>query len=81
MSTYELQIFDSYPEANIYADGMAASIYGQYPPLVNASLPPLEWQTFDVVFLRPVVDKQGTLKTCRQITPYHSGPWQSRSVS
>jgi hypothetical protein len=73
MQTYELQIFDSYPEANIYADGMAASIYGQYPPLVNASLPPLEWQTFDVVFLRPVFDKQGALKSPAIMTVFHNG--------
>jgi len=73
MQTYELQIFDSYPEANIYADGMAASIYGQYPPLVNPSLPPLEWQTFDIVFLRPVFDNQGNLKSPAILTVFQNG--------
>jgi hypothetical protein len=73
MKTYELQIFDSYPTANIYADGMAAAIYGQYPPLVNASLPPLEWQTFDVVFLRPVFDTKGALKKPAIMTVFHNG--------
>src|SRR5213592_3629726 len=46
---YELQILDSY-QNRTYADGSCASIYGQYPPLVNASRPPGEWQTYDVVF-------------------------------
>ncbi len=73
MQTYELQIFDSYPEANIYADGMAASIYGQYPPLVNPSLPPLQWQTFDIVFIRPVFDKQGNLKSPAILTVFQNG--------
>jgi hypothetical protein len=73
MKTYELQIFDSYPEANIYADGMAAAIYGQYPPLVNASLPPLDWQTYDIVFLRPVFDSDGKLKSPAIMTVFHNG--------
>lgn len=73
MQTYELQIFDSYPDANIYADGMAASIYGQYPPLFNASLPPLAWQTFDIVFIRPVFDKQGALQSPAFLTVFHNG--------
>jgi hypothetical protein len=73
MSTYELQIFDSYPDANIYADGMAASIYGQYPPLVNASLPPLAWQSFDIVFLRPEFDNKGKLLSPAKMTVFHNG--------
>ena len=73
MQTYELQIFDSYPEANIYADGMAGSIYGQFPPLVNASLPPLAWQTFDIVFLRPEFDDQGKLESPAVLTVFHNG--------
>jgi len=73
MQTYELQIFDSYPDANIYADGMASSIYGQYPPLVNASLPPLKWQTFDVVFIRPLLDQQGTLISPAIMTVFQNG--------
>jgi hypothetical protein len=29
---------------------MASSIYGQWPPLVNAARKPGEWQTYDIVF-------------------------------
>ena len=40
METYEVQVLNSFDNTT-YADGSAASIYGQYPPLVNASrLPP-----------------------------------------
>ena len=44
MGLYEVQVLDSY-ENKTYADGQAAALYGQYPPLVNASLPPGQWQT------------------------------------
>lgn len=52
MGLYELQILDSYDNLT-YADGQAASIYGQWPPLVNAARKPGEWQTYDVVFEAP----------------------------
>ena len=44
MGRYELQILDSY-HADTYTDGQAAAIYGQYPPLLNASRPPGQWQS------------------------------------
>src|SRR2546430_1918584 len=43
---YETQVLDSY-QSKTYADGQAAAIYGQYPPLVNASRPPGQWQTYE----------------------------------
>ena len=49
MGLYELQVLDNY-QAETYADGMAGSIYGQYPPLANATRPPGQWQSYDVVF-------------------------------
>ena len=41
---YEVQVLDSYNNRT-YRNGQAASIYKQYPPLVNASKKPGEWQT------------------------------------
>ena len=41
---YEVQVLDSYENVT-YADGQASAIYGQSPPLVNASRPPGQWQT------------------------------------
>jgi hypothetical protein len=52
MSRYEIQVLDNYHAAT-YADGMAGAIYGQWPPLVNPSRKPGEWQSYDVVFEGP----------------------------
>ena len=55
MDKYEVQVLDSY-NSPTYADGQAAAIYGQQPPAVNACRGPGEWQTYDIVFHRPVFD-------------------------
>jgi len=52
MGKYEVQVLDSY-ENLTYADGQAAAIYGEYPPLVNVARKPGEWQTYDIVFEAP----------------------------
>lgn len=70
MGLYELQIYDSY-SSKIYADGSAAAIYGQTPPLVNACLPPGQWQSFDVLFTAPVF-KEGRLVSPGRITVLHN---------
>jgi hypothetical protein len=31
-------------------------VYGQTPPLVNASLPPGEWEVYDILFTAPKFD-------------------------
>ncbi len=49
---YEVQVLDSF-ENPTYADGQAGSIYGQYPPLRNASKAPGRWQTYDIIFEAP----------------------------
>ena len=55
MGRYEVQVLDSF-QNRTYADGMAASIYGDWPPLVNAARKPGEWQTYDIVFEAPRFD-------------------------
>jgi hypothetical protein len=55
MGRYEIQVLDSYNNRT-YADGMAASIYGEWPPLVNAARKPGEWQTYDIAFEAPKFD-------------------------
>ena len=72
MSTYEVQVLDSYHAAT-YPDGQAASIYGQYPPLVNAMRPPGEWQVYDIVFHRPHFDAAGRVTTPARLTVFHNG--------
>lgn len=72
MNNYELQVLDSY-QAKTYSDGQAASVYGQYPPLVNASLPPGKFQTYDIVFHGPRFDTAGKLAEAATITVLHNG--------
>jgi 3-keto-disaccharide hydrolase len=71
MGLYEIQIFDSWNE-KIYPDGMAAAIYGQTPPLVNASRPPGEWQSYDIIFTAPVFDGDRLVSPAR-VTMLHNG--------
>jgi hypothetical protein len=53
MGRYEVQVLDSFNNIT-YADGMAASIYGEHPPMVNAARKPGEWQTYDIMFEAPL---------------------------
>lgn len=72
MGLYEIQVLDSYHNPT-YADGMAGAVYGQYPPLVNASLPPGDWQMFDIVFHGPRFDDRGQLTRLATITVLQNG--------
>jgi len=67
-----VQIFDSYG-TKIYPDGQAAAIYAQTPPLVNASRPPGQWQTYDIVFTAPRFDDAGQVTAPARITMFHNG--------
>jgi hypothetical protein len=71
MSTYELQVLDSYQNPT-YPDGQAGAIYGQHPPLVNASRPPGQWQTFDIFFRAPRFDAAGNLLSPARMTVLHN---------
>jgi Domain of Unknown Function (DUF1080) len=72
MGMFEIQVIDSY-QADTYADGQAGAIYGQYPPLANASRPPGEWQTYDIAFRRPRFDRDGKLLQSARFTLIHNG--------
>lgn len=71
MGLYELQVFDSYM-CKIYADGSAAAIYGQTPPMANASRKSGEWQSYDIVFTAPRFEG-GKLVKEAFITVIHNG--------
>lgn len=71
-SLYEVQVLESYANKT-YPDGQAAAIYCQYPPLVNASLPPGEWQTYDIVFHGARFDGSGNLTRTATVTLLYSG--------
>ena len=69
---YEIQVLDSF-QNRTYADGQAAAIYGQYPPLVNASRPPGQWQTYDIIFKAPRFEEDGSLESPAYVTMLHNG--------
>lgn len=72
MGNFEVQVLDSF-ENPTYADGGAASIYGQFPPLVNASRKPGQWQSYDIIFKTPRFDESGQLVSKAMITVLHNG--------
>jgi hypothetical protein len=71
MSRYEIQILDSFDNPT-YPDGQAGAIYGQFPPLVNASRRPGEWQSFDIVFTAPRFNGSALVSPAR-VTVLHNG--------
>jgi hypothetical protein len=72
MNRYELQVLDSYGNTT-YSNGQAGSIYKQHIPRVNASRPPGEWQTYDVLFTAPQFYIDSSLKSAARITVFHNG--------
>ena len=71
MGKYEVQVLNSYNNRT-YADGQAASVYGQNPPLVNACRKPGLWQSYDIIFHRPVF-KEGKVVKPATVTVLHNG--------
>jgi hypothetical protein len=70
-SRYEIQVLDSYRNPT-YADGQVGAIYGQWPPLANASRRPGEWQTYDIVFEAPRFEGEKLVKPA-YFTVIHNG--------
>ncbi len=71
MNRYEIQVLDCWDNPT-YADGQAASIYGQWPPLANACRKPGEWQSYDIVFEAPKFEG-GKLMQPGYATVFHNG--------
>jgi hypothetical protein len=72
MRQYEVQVLDSHGNKT-YPDGQASALYGQYPPLVNASRPAGEWQTYDIVFHAPRFGADGAVARPARVTVFHNG--------
>lgn len=72
MDTYEVQILDSFNNIT-YPDGQAGALYGRKKPLVNVSRGPGEWQTFDIIFHRPIFDKDGEVVKRATFIIFHNG--------
>lgn len=68
---YEVQVLDSFgmPPMWDYCGG----IYKVAAPLVNATLPPLQWQTYDIEFHAAQFNEQGEKTRNAHITVMHNG--------
>ncbi|MCF7956732.1 MAG: DUF1080 domain-containing protein [Phycisphaerae bacterium] len=86
MGTYEVQVLDSYQKSAdldekgnaiydnpTYADGQAGALYGRNKPLVNVCRKPGQWQSYDIIFHRPVFDKAGKVVKKATFTVIHNG--------
>lgn len=72
MGTYEVQVLDSF-ENQTYADGQASALYGRSKPLANASRKPGQWQSYDIIFHRPIFDENGKITRRATFTVIHNG--------
>ncbi len=76
MNHYEVQILDSFNSPTYY-DGQCASIYKESPPYVNVCRKPGEWQTYDVIFTKPILQIENNKVTevirPAYITVIHNG--------
>ncbi len=52
---YEIQVLDSF-ENKTYPDGQCGALYGRAVPLVNACCKPGQWQSYDIVYHRPLFE-------------------------
>ena len=72
MGRYEIQVLDSF-ENMTYPDGQAGALYGRSKPLVNASRKPGEWQSYDIIYHRPIFDEAGKVVRRATFTVLHNG--------
>ncbi len=68
---YEVQVLDSFGLDT--ASNECGGIYKVAVPKVNASLPPLHWQTYDISFKAPRLDADGSVKKFARMTVRHNG--------
>lgn len=71
MGRYEVQVLACY-ENKTYPDGQAGGMYGQFPPLVNASSPKGEWNSYDIVFKAPRYEGEKVVEPAK-LTLFHNG--------
>ena len=68
--SFEIQILDSY--GFDVKSNWAGAIYGQHTPIVNASFPPLQWQTYDIHLASPRFSGDQKQESAR-MTVYYNG--------
>ena len=70
---YELQVLDSYGLDS--KDDDCGGIYTITPPMVNASRPPEQWQTYDILFHAPRFNEKGVKVKNARLSVIHNGVW------
>jgi hypothetical protein len=69
---YEIQVLDSFGW-KVPGKGDCGAIYDQFAPLSNACRPPLQWQTYDIIFRAARVDSAGAVSAPARLTLIHNG--------
>ena len=69
---YEIQVLDCH-ENETYVNGTTASIYKQYPPMVNVCKPTGQWHTYDIIYRAPRFNEDGSLFKEATLTLLHNG--------
>jgi hypothetical protein len=69
---YEVQVLDNNDNPT-YVNGQVASIYKQSIPLVKASVPTGDWNTYDIIYHAPEFDSAGEKTKSATITVLHNG--------
>ena len=71
LGKYEIQVLDSFGLEGLADEG--GSIYAQAAPLVNASLAPETWQSYDIWFTNAKFDQSANKVANAKITVVHNG--------
>ncbi len=71
MGIAEVQVLDNFNNPT-YADGTAGAVYGVMPPMANALRGPGEWQSYDIIFRRPIT-KNGKVVDEGSMTVFVNG--------
>jgi hypothetical protein len=69
---YEIQILDN-TSSSTFVNGQVASVYKQHIPLVKATKPVGEWNTYDIIYHAPEFDKRGDKTKSATVTLLHNG--------
>ena len=67
---YEVQVLDSYGLEG--KDNECGGIYKVGPPIVNMCAPPMQWQTYDIIFYAPRFNSSGWKTNNAKVTVVHN---------
>jgi hypothetical protein len=74
---FEVQVLDSYGLGGYWNE--CGAIYKVSAPYVNMCAPPLQWQTYDIIFRAPRVNDAGKVIENPRMTVRHNGVYVQRA--